>query len=128
MAPSGSPDDLAWLASRIDASPLLPDPRLRRYWRIILAWLDADARYALAAARPRLDAPIAESRSLPSDAAPHVAVVLDADRTRPLPSRAATDPRVDNRYNLVPEDFPDVPSLHAADVRQVLDVRRRGTR
>jgi len=47
--PRRSPDDLVWLARQIEDSPLLPEAALRAHWRTLLPWLDADARYALAA-------------------------------------------------------------------------------
>lgn len=43
-----APDDLAWLADRLAASPLL-DEALVRNWRLLLPFLVPDQRYELAA-------------------------------------------------------------------------------
>lgn len=45
----GSPDDLAWLAGLVRRSALLPDATTRSDWVRVLPWLDAAARYELAA-------------------------------------------------------------------------------
>lgn len=45
----GSPEDISWLIGLIQHTPLLPEPALRAQWRQVLPWLDADARYSLAA-------------------------------------------------------------------------------
>jgi hypothetical protein len=44
-----SPENDAWLRELVQRSPLLPDPALRRYWRLLVPWLPVAARYELAA-------------------------------------------------------------------------------
>ena len=47
--PDASPDDPAWLSELVDASVLLPDPKLRAHWQRLIPWLPSAARYELAA-------------------------------------------------------------------------------
>lgn len=51
---------------------------------------------------------------------PNVALVLDAERNRPVPSRPRNDARADNRYRLSVSDLPDLASLRARGIRRLL--------
>ena len=82
---------------------------------------------AVLPARPLVDLTIAETRGLRDLDAPHLVIVLDGDRAKDLPRRPASDARVDNRYEVVREDFPDASTLLAAGFHQVRDVRPPGT-
>jgi hypothetical protein len=49
----------------------------------------------------------------------NVAFVLDAERTRALARRPASDERADNRYRLVAADLPNLAALRALGIREV---------
>jgi hypothetical protein len=55
----------------------------------------------------------------------HVAFVLDADRSRPLPDRPRFDRRADNRYRLSPFELPDLTTLEAQGVTSILKLAHR---
>ena len=78
---------------------------------------------AILPAQPVVQTAVAEARGIAAAAGPHLVVVLDAERSRPLPHRPARDRRADNRYVLVAEDFPEPAALVQAGIQRVLDVR-----
>jgi hypothetical protein len=83
--------------------------------------------HAVLPTRRLVDTAIAEAHDLlAAPAASHVALVLDADRGQPLAGRSTRDPRADNRYALVAEDFPDRAALAAGGIQRVLDLRAPG--
>ena len=50
----------------------------------------------------------------------NVAFVLDAERSRPIPRRARSDPRADNRYKLAVADLPNLATLRARGICRVV--------
>jgi hypothetical protein len=64
---------------------------------------------------------VAQTRRLTNDEhLPNVAFVLDAERTRAVARRSASDARADNRYRLLASDLPNLASLRAHGIREVL--------
>ena len=61
-----------------------------------------------------------EARNLPN-----VVLVLDAERTRPVPRRSRADARADNRYRLSPFDLPDLAALRARGIRRLVKISRQ---
>jgi hypothetical protein len=53
---------------------------------------------------------------------PNVVFVLDAERTRAVPHRSASDARADNRYRLMAADLPNLAALRARGIREVRKV------
>ena len=53
---------------------------------------------------------------------PNVAFVLDAQRSRAAPQRAASDKRADNRYRLFAGDLPNLAALRMRGIREVRKV------
>jgi hypothetical protein len=70
-----------------------------------------------------LHALVTQARRLsPHADLPNVVFVLDADRSRPVPHRSASDPRADNRYRLLVSDLPDLKALRARGIRRVAKI------
>jgi hypothetical protein len=90
----------------------LPDSVLPSHH--LLATLLAEAR-RLARAQP----PTASG----TGRLPHLAVVLDGERDRELPSRSAADPRADNRTRLAPELLPNLAALRQAGIERIVRVQ-----
>ena len=66
---------------------------------------------------------VAEARRLTSaEHLPNVAFVLDAERSRRVPRRPASDAHADNRYRLLPGDLPSLADLRARGIREVRKV------
>jgi hypothetical protein len=73
-----------------------------------------------------VDALITESRSLTRDRElPNVVFVLDAERSKNIPSRSASDPRADNRYRLSASDLPPLAALRARGIGRVIKISAR---
>ena len=53
---------------------------------------------------------------------PNVAFVLDAERSRLVARRSASDQRADNRYRLGASDLPNLAALRAHGIREVRKV------
>jgi hypothetical protein len=67
----------------------------------------------------------ASSRLLGAPASSNVVFVVDAERSRPIDRRAASDPRIDNRYQLGSGDLPDLGTLHRGGIHRVLKLAHR---
>ena len=52
----------------------------------------------------------------------NVAFVLDAERSRATPHRAARDQRADNRYRLTVADLPNLSALRARGITRIVKV------
>jgi hypothetical protein len=63
-------------------------------------------------------------RLIGAERLPNVAFVLDAERSRSAPKRAASDARADNRYRLAAADLPNLAALRAHGIREVRKVSR----
>lgn len=64
---------------------------------------------------------LSESRRLaPRQQLPNVAFVVDAERSRPVIRRSTMDRRADNRYRLNLADLPNLATLRARGIRQVV--------
>lgn len=82
---------------------------------------------AVLPAEPLLAALVSEAHTLPRRlVAASALLVLDGERQLPLPGRPPDDPRADNRFDVWPEDLPDVPALVGLGVSRVVDLRASG--
>ena len=60
----------------------------------------------------------------PAERLANVVFVLDAERTRQLPGRSASDRRADNRFRLSSADLPTLADLRAGGIGRVVKVAR----
>jgi hypothetical protein len=67
----------------------------------------------------------ASRRLLAAPASANVAFVLDAERSQPIHRRAASDRRIDNRYQVGPGELPDLGTLRRAGIQRVVKLARR---
>jgi hypothetical protein len=56
--------------------------------------------------------------------AAHVMFVVDAERRKDIAPRPARDARVDNRYDLIAGDLPNLQTLRAAGIQRIVKVTR----
>jgi hypothetical protein len=67
-----------------------------------------------------LHALVGQTRRLATaDHLPNAVFVLDAERSRGVPHRSASDHRADNRYRLMAGDLPNLAALRARGIREV---------
>jgi hypothetical protein len=69
---------------------------------------------------------LAESKRLPRSAErrSNVVIVVDADRTRPVPDRRPGDPRADNRHTLSVFELPTLATLQARGIHRIHRIAR----
>jgi hypothetical protein len=69
-----------------------------------------------------LDSIVGLSTRLVAEDLPSVVFVLDAERTRAVPHRAANDKPADNRYRLTVADLPNLAALRAHRIRRIVKI------